>query len=134
MDSELITLDPWDWRNTGVKHPRILPEHKELGLELPPEMDNGSSELEDLWVLILRELTDREFKNRTHGSRRTSEAGCQGPVCKKAVREHGRRRAQGEASGRYKYWDRIIEYFEHDALYQLQMAEQAALKRLSDRF
>lgn len=124
----------WDWRETGVKHPPILPEHKAEGIELPPDCQNGDAELETLWVLILRELTDKNFKNRTHGSRRTSEAGCQGPVCRKAVREHGRRRAQREASGRYRYLDPIIDFFERDALNQLEMAELSALKRLSDRF
>lgn len=114
---------------TKYSHP-ALPE----GWELPEEYHNGSELLENLWHEILIELTDREYRNRTHGSRRTLESGCIGPLCKRSLREYSRRRTKGVPNGRYKYLDPIIAFFEAEAMRELEEAERAALQRLSKLF
>lgn len=82
--------------------------------EIPQDLiDHGldDDELQELWRELIVELLDEEYANRTHGSSRTYDAGCRGPMCKKSVRERSRRRNQVNASERYKYVELIIEYW-----------------------
>lgn len=95
--------------------------------ELPfPSLPDGSTEADankldislfGLWDEICREVCDAEYANRTHGNRRTYDAGCKGPKCSKAQREHGRRRTSTNPSEKYQYLDPII-----DAWYSLAAA------------
>lgn len=74
-----------------------------------PEDLMTDTELSELWHQICVEVMDEKYAGRTHGNRRTYDAGCQGPICKKASREHGRRRISAAPSAKYQHLDLIIE-------------------------
>lgn len=81
--------------------------------ELPESLKGTLSkeELDQLWVALLEEIADTEFAGRKHNNRRTYDAGCGGPMCRKAVREHARRRNSTNASNRYATIDAVLEYW-----------------------
>lgn len=45
---------------------------------------------EELAQAIIAELLDPEYSNRKHGKRSCANAGCGGPLCSKATRDHVR--------------------------------------------
>lgn len=53
-----------------------------------------SNRITVLFGEILFELTDERFFNRTHGSRKTYDDHCRGPLCRKSERDRSRRRYQ----------------------------------------
>lgn len=90
------------------------------------------SELSDLWHQICVELMDEKYLGRTHGNRRTYDAGCLGPACKKAAREHGRRRTQvATPSERYQYVDLIIAAWWPVAMDRVVKARQRLLEEIA---
>lgn len=87
-----------------MKWPRIPVSVGEHGLT--------DEELAELWHKLIVELLNEEFVNRTHQNRRTYDAGCKGPLCSKAVREHARRRNRTNSPNeRYKFIDPILDYW-----------------------
>lgn len=82
--------------------------------ELPEQfIDHGMSEQElgELWHLLIVELLDEEYMNRSHHNRRTYDAGCKGPLCRKATREASRRRNKTAVHEKYLYVDPILDYW-----------------------
>jgi hypothetical protein len=67
--------------------------------------------LEVLWKTLCQEILDRKYANRTHGHRRTYDAGCHGPACSRASRDHVRRRSGNGASEYYLAYDAIVAYW-----------------------
>lgn len=78
--------------------------------KLPADLDVDMTEaqLDDLWCNLLMELAHPAWINRKHYNRRTYDAGCSGPMCRKAVREHARRRNSTNANNRYAILDAIL--------------------------
>lgn len=145
MSAEMVEPIPprsaWKPRWKLLPGPRDHREHCSLGShpDLPEEMipegwQPGCHELEQLWYEVVKELTDPEYRNRTHGSRRTCEAGCNGPLCRKAVRDHGRRRQQSQPSEKYRYIDPILEFFKRDAEQQIRLWDVEVRRALSINF
>ncbi len=91
-----------------------------------------ATELGELWHQICVELMDEKYAGRTHGNRRTYDAGCLGPACKRAAREHGRRRTQvATPSERYVYVDLIIAAWFPVAADRVQAARQRLLEEIA---
>jgi hypothetical protein len=42
-------------------------------------------------IEVMSELADQRFAGKVHGKRSTRNTGCTGPLCKKALRDHGKR-------------------------------------------
>lgn len=84
--------------------------YPQLAPELFPAVEL-EIDLETLWKALCKEILDREYVNRTHGNRRTYDAGCHGPACSKASREHVRRRSGNGASEYYRCHDAIVTYW-----------------------
>lgn len=122
---------PRDHRSqcSSGSHPD-LPDH----LELPEGWFTGCDDLEQLWYQVVKELTDPEYRNRTHGNRRTHEAGCSGVLCKKATREHSRRRFGSAPSEKYRLIDPILDFFKEDAEYQIKLWDTQVRRALSIYF
>lgn len=80
---------------------------------LPESFDGKLThvELEELWGTLLKELANPLWFNRKHHNRRTYDAGCQGPMCTKAVREYARRRNRTNPSERYAKIDAVLEFW-----------------------
>lgn len=93
--------------------------------------DLSVAELSNLWHLLCVELMDKKFGGRTHGNRRTYDAGCAGPLCRKAVREHGRRRNKTNPSDRYRCVDLILDAWEPVATHRLQVAQELLLQEIA---
>lgn len=68
-------------------------------------------DLLDTWHEICVEVCDTEYAGRTHGSRRTYDAGCHGPKCSKGSREYGRRRTSTNPSEKYKFLDELVDFW-----------------------
>lgn len=102
---------------------------------LPDELDGHDmtdSELAELWHKLIVELLDTDYIGRTHHNRRTYDAGCKGPLCGKAVREHGRRRQQVQAPSQRYFWiDQIIAYWHPIAVKRISDAQAAVLQKLT---
>jgi hypothetical protein len=88
-------------------------------------------ELGELWHQLCVELLDTQYAGRTHGHRRTYDAGCQGPMCKKAMREHGRRRSTATPSEKYRYLDLIIEAWFVEATDRVAMVRTRLLEEIA---
>lgn len=82
---------------------------------LPVKLDEHDLENDELcllWKSLIFEIMDADYQSRTHGNRRTYDAGCRGPMCGKSVREHGRRRSpDAKSAARYVWIDQIIEFW-----------------------
>lgn len=87
-------------------------------------------ELAKLWSDLIRELMNPNLSGRTHGNRRTYDAGCQGPLCMKAVRENARRRREHGTSEKYLFVDQILAFWYPRAAMAIQDARNDLMKRL----
>lgn len=95
-------------------------------------IDHGMTpqELGDLWVGLVEEILDPEYSNRTH-NKRTYDAGCRGPLCRKAAREAGRRRQRSGVSETYMFVDRLIDYWEPIARERIEALRVKLLEQLT---
>lgn len=89
------------------------------------------AELADLWRQLVSELLNEKFQGRTHGNRRTRDAGCKGPLCKKAQRDYGRRRYALQGSSKFTYSDLILVAWYPIAQRRLTQARQSLLERIA---
>lgn len=95
--------------------------------------DHGmpDSELAELWHALVVELLDSDYIGRAHQNRRTYDAGCQGPLCRKAAREHSRRRISAEPKLKYVYLDGILDAWKPVAEARIRVAQQKILEALT---
>jgi hypothetical protein len=101
--------------------------------QLPSHLSDHSlseTELAKLWHDIVVELLDEKYANRTHGNRRTYDAGCHKPLCSKGLREHARRRNNTSPNEKYKYVDAIIEYYWPIAVDRIESVRATMLDQL----
>jgi hypothetical protein len=97
-----------------------------------PEGALDEAQLGELWHQICVEVMDEKYAGRMHGNRRTYDAGCQGPACKKASREHGRRRTQvATPSAKYQYVDLIVAAWFPVATDRVAKARQRLLEEIA---
>jgi len=102
---------------------------------IPDELfskDFNTDRLSELWSDICDELSDTRFTSRSHNAG-TYEQGCRGPVCRKANREHYRRKAKGGVFVRPdadRIYDPVIEYFHTVIKYRIHAAQQKLLNEL----
>lgn len=96
-----------------------------------PEDALTDQELGELWHQICVELMNEKYAGRKHGNRRTYDAGCQGPLCKKASREHGRRRVSAAPSAKYQHLDLVIEAWGPIARDRVEMVRARLLEEIA---
>lgn len=92
----------------------IIPE--ELQVVIPGlEPRDIETIVDNLWMEVMQEILDQEYITRQHHNTGTYDKGCRGPLCRKAYREHPRRRPPlepGELAPRIeRAFDPIMEYF-----------------------
>lgn len=88
-------------------------------------------EIQDLWNKMIQELLNADWNGRTHHNRRTYDAGCKGPLCAKAQREHGRRRMSVSPSERYRFIDSVLDFWKPIAEERIEIARQQMLVELT---
>lgn len=102
---------------------------------LMPVADNYDPiKARELWVLILDEVCDKEYLSRIHHNVGTYDVGCRGPLCRKALREHPRRKTKPPAYTPQadRIYDPIIEFFHTVAKYRVREYRRILLERLSE--
>lgn len=97
---------------------------------LPKDMLAPSINLEEVWQEVCEELTQIQFKNRSHLNRRTHVEGCRGPLCKKANRDFTRRRQKSQARPIYAELDPVLEFFFEQAKERIAEHEANILNQL----
>lgn len=96
-----------------------------------PESEHVMSAAAVVWNEIIKELLDEEYLGRTHGNRRTYDVGCKGPICRKAARDHARRRNQSEPTPDMKQLDLLIEAWTSVAVGRIVWAREKMVKELT---
>lgn len=98
-----------------IDHP-FYSDTPEIPLELTPQdflRDNSfCNDTTGLWWQILLEICHPEYATRSHANVGTYDQGCRGPLCRKALREHPRRRSpDATLNAKLALYDPILEYF-----------------------
>ena len=88
----------------------------------------------ELWQEVMDEVRDTTYGKRAHHNVGTYDQGCRGPLCRKALREHPRRRRSGEVSTlmlrEERIYDPVLEYFHIVMKHRVRTAQQNILKEL----
>lgn len=101
--------------------------------EIPADLiDHGMTEQElgDLWYELVSELLDQNFMSRTH-NKRTYDAGCRGPLCRKATREAGRRRYKNAIAEKYLFLDPLLDHWEPIAIQRIERLRNKLIQELT---
>lgn len=90
---------------------------------------------DDLWEDVLAEVCDEEYLTRLHHNVGTYDKGCRGPLCRKALREHPKRRTPTGFSGlnprEERLYDPVLEFFHTVAKFRLKQYQQEVYKELT---
>lgn len=89
-----------------------------------------------LWREVVAEMSDDEYKTRSHHNVGTYTQGCRGPLCRKANREHPRRKSP-EASimalREERIYDPVLEYFHVVFKHRIRAAQSELLKEVKEQ-
>jgi hypothetical protein len=115
-------------------HPPIPDEIFQLSLE---EADLAYGErCQELWDEVIMEVLDPHLMTRSHHKVSTYDAGCRGPLCRKAHREHPRRKKPTPtplALREERIYDPVLEYFFTVMKYRLRAAEQHMIRESKEK-
>jgi hypothetical protein len=90
---------------------------------------------EELWHEVCQEVFDEVYAKRSHHNVGTYDKGCRGPLCRKALREHPRRRSQSTTLFQLReerIYDPVIEYFHVVIKHRVRAAQQELLKEIRE--
>lgn len=88
---------------------------------------------EELWLEVCDEVLDMDFMRRSHHNVGTYDQGCRGPLCRKALREHPRRKSPAGTTLQLReerIYDPVLEYFHVVIKHRVRAAQQEILKEL----
>lgn len=91
---------------------------------------------EELWPEVTSEVLDHEYVKRAHHNVGTYDQGCRGPLCRKALREHPRRKSPvgGVVQLREeRIYDPVLEYFHVVIKHRVRVTQQSILKDLKEQ-
>lgn len=87
----------------------------------------------ELWEEVCNELVDPEYRNRAHNAS-TYDSGCRGPLCRKAHREHPRRKSSHGIPLQVReerIYDPVLDYFHTVMKHRIRKYQQELLKEIS---
>ena len=90
----------------------------------------------DLWVQVVNELEDAEYRTRSHHNAGTYNQGCRGPLCRKANREHPRRKTPEVSPAQLRderVYDPVLEYFHIVFKHRIRTAQNELLKEVKEQ-
>ena len=93
-----------------------------------------SDRCNEIWEDVCNELTDPSFISRSHHNVGTYDAGCKGPLCRKAHREHPRRRSPSGVLIQVReerIYDPVLEYFHTVMKHRIRKQQTLLLKEIS---
>ena len=88
----------------------------------------------ELWEEVVTEVLDRDYLKRAHHNVGTYDQGCHGPLCRKALREHPRRKSPAGTALQLReerIYDPVLEYFHTVIKHRIRAAQQEILKELN---
>lgn len=88
---------------------------------------------EELWLDVVNEICNPTFVNRSHHNVGTYDQGCRGPLCKKAHREHPKRKSPISPRIRFheeRIYDPVLEYFHTVIKHRVKNYQQEIYKQL----
>lgn len=88
---------------------------------------------EELWEEVCKELLDPEFMTRSHHNVGTYNEKCRGPLCRKAHREHPRRRTTlvPVQVREERIYDPVLDYFHTVMKHRIKRYQIELLKGIS---
>lgn len=91
---------------------------------------------EELWLEVVEEVLDPDYTKRAHHNVGTYDQGCRGPLCRKALREHPRRKSPAGGALQLReerIYDPVLEYFHIVIKYRVRTAQQEILSNLKEQ-
>ena len=91
---------------------------------------------EELWEEVVAEVLDHDYLKRSHHNVGTYDQGCRGPLCRKALREHPRRKSPAGTVLQLReerIYDPVLEYFHVVMKHRVRVAQQNILKDLKEQ-
>lgn len=121
-----------------AKHPLFNNDLPEIPLELTPVGFDRDKEFYNvafgLWLQVILEICHPTYATRSHSNVGTYDQGCRGPLCRKALREHPRRRNPEVLVDskllEQRMFDPILEYFQVVAKQRISIYKAELLERL----
>lgn len=91
---------------------------------------------EELWREVFEEVLDATYTKRAHHNVGTYDQGCRGPLCRKALREHPRRKSPAGTTLQLReerIYDPVLEYFHVVIKHRVRAAQQEILVNLKEK-
>lgn len=91
---------------------------------------------EELWSEVVSEVLDHSYIKRSHHNVGTYDQGCRGPLCRKALREHPRRKSPAGTALQLReerIYDPVLEYFHVVVKHRVRVAQQHILRELKEQ-
>lgn len=91
---------------------------------------------EELWAEVTSEVLDGTYTKRAHHNVGTYDQGCRGPLCRKALREHPRRKSPAGTTLQLReerIYDPVLEYFHVVIKHRVRAAQQEILINLKEK-
>jgi hypothetical protein len=88
----------------------------------------------EIWQDVCDEVLGEKFKARSHHNVGTYDAGCKGPLCRKAHREHPKRRSPSGILTQVReerIYDPVLEYFHTILKHRIRKQQSTLLKEIS---
>lgn len=99
-----------------------------------PLPDDWAVMCRQLWNDTIKELCDEIYLTRSHHNVGTYDQGCRGPLCRKAHREHPKRRKPNDLPTRSalpeRAFDPVLEFYHTVAKLRLRTVRAQLLTRL----
>lgn len=89
----------------------------------------------DLWESVCNEFLDETYASRAHHNAGTYDKGCHGPLCRKANREHARRRKANRTAillREEQLYDPVMEYFHTIIKLRVRTVQLSILKDIKE--
>jgi len=89
---------------------------------------------DQLWKEICYELKNEKFLSRSHHNVGTYDQGCRGPLCRKALREHPRRKPVHGVAQQVRderVYDPVLDYFHTVLKHRIRKYQQELLQELA---
>ncbi|SRR6266540_1728715 len=90
---------------------------------------------QELWVEVYEEVMDSDYSGRQHHTTGTYDVGCQGILCRKAVRDNPRRKIKSVTPYQIRedrIYDPVIEYFHIVIKHRIRTLQQKILKEIKE--
>lgn len=89
---------------------------------------------EELWAEVVEEVCDEAYTRRAHHNTSTYDIGCRGPLCRKALREHSRRKSPTVTPlpvREDRIYDPVLEFFHTVIKFRIRNHQQKIMEDIA---